>query len=58
MSRERKTAGVVSATGVADDAKDGVPKSMVVWQGTKDNATDPSQFGSVVLSNENHNPLK
>jgi len=35
---------------LVDDAKDGVPKSMVVWQGTKDNRTDPSKFGSVVLS--------
>lgn len=34
---------------LVDDAKDGQPRSMVVWQGTRDNATDPSRFGTVVL---------
>lgn len=34
---------------LVDDAKDGVPKSTVIWQGTKDNATDPSRFGTVIL---------
>ena len=34
---------------LVDDAKDGIPKSMVVWQGSKDNDKDPSQFGTVVL---------
>jgi hypothetical protein len=35
---------------LVDDAKDGVPKSMVVWQGSQTNDKDPSQFGTVVLA--------
>ncbi len=35
---------------LVDDAKDGVPSAIVVWQGTKNNATDPSKFGTVVLA--------
>jgi hypothetical protein len=35
---------------LVDDTQQGVPKSTVVWQGTKDNATDPSHFGTVILS--------
>lgn len=35
---------------LVDDAQQGGAKSTVVWQGTKDNATDPSRFGTVVLS--------
>ena len=35
---------------LVDDAQDGVPKSMVVWKGTKDNRTDPSRFGTIVLA--------
>jgi hypothetical protein len=35
---------------LVDDARNGVPKSMVVWKGTRDNRSDPSKFGAVVLS--------
>jgi hypothetical protein len=34
---------------IVDNAVKGVPAATVVWQGGKDNATDPSKFGSVVL---------
>lgn len=30
----------------------GAPRSMLVWQGTKNNATDPSKFGTVILQEQ------
>jgi hypothetical protein len=34
---------------IMDNAREGNPASTIVWQGTKDNRTDPSKFGTVVL---------
>ena len=34
---------------IIDDAQNGVPQATVVWKGTANNGSDPSQFGTVIL---------
>ncbi len=43
---------------IMDDVRDGKPAATLVWQGTANNRTDPSQFGTVVLDDDSNSPNK